>query len=112
MYATSWRRSETASYPPRLRHALNRLSGSALNLFRSHVPEKSPSTPLDLLRQAFDDPYRTRTTAREIRRLRQKNQTLGAYLVDFARVMGDLHWTEAAREENLYEGSRRELRIP
>lgn len=72
--------------PARLRYALNRLSGSALNLVRSHVSEEtgdidfaSLNDLLDILRQAYDDPDRTRTAEREITRLRQKNQPFSTY---------------------------------
>ena len=56
-----------------LRYAVNRLSGAALCLIRGYVSEntgrirlESLNAHLDLLRQAFDDPDRTRTANREI----------------------------------------------
>lgn len=100
-----------------LRYALNRLSGSALNLVRSHVSEStgrikfdSLNALLDLLRQAFDDPDRTRTANREIRKLRQKNGTFAAHLAKFGRIMGDLNWNEEAQKEQLYEGLSDEIK--
>ena len=100
-----------------LRYAFHRLSGSALNLVRSHVSETtgrirldSLNVLLDLLRQAFDDPDRTRTANREIRKLRQKNRTFSAYLADFGRIIGDLNWNEDAQKEQLYEGLSDEIK--
>jgi len=56
-----------------LRYAVNRLSGAALYMIRGYVSEntgrirlESLNALLDLLRQAFDDPDRTRTANREI----------------------------------------------
>jgi hypothetical protein len=100
-----------------LRYALNRLSGTALNLVRSHISEttgqikfKTLNELLDLLRQAFDDPDRARTAAREIRKLRQKNSTFAAYLADFGRLIGDLDWNEEVQKEQLYEGLSEEIK--
>ena len=66
-----------------LQYAVNRLSGAALCLIRGYVSEntrrirlESLNALLDLLRQAFDDPDRTHTANREIRKLRQKSGTL------------------------------------
>jgi len=60
-----------------LRDAVNRLSGAALCLICSYVSEntgrirlESLNALLGLLRQAFDDPDRTRTANREIRKLK------------------------------------------
>ena len=117
-------RNKLAAQPDRypdeqvcLRYAFNRLSGSALNLVRSHVSETtgrirldSLNVLLDLLRQAFDDPDRTRTANREIRKLRQKNRTFSAYLADFGRIIGDLNWNEDAQKEQLYEGLSDEIK--
>ena len=100
-----------------LRYVFNRLSGSALNLVRSHVSETtgrirldSLNALLDLLRQAFDDPDRVRTANREIRKLRQANGTFAAYLANFGRIIGDLNWNEEAQKEQLYEGLSDEIK--
>jgi hypothetical protein len=117
-------RNKLAAQPTRypddhacLRYAFNRLSGSALNLVRSYVSETtgrirldSLNALLDLLRQAFDDPDRTRTANREIRKLRQKNGTFAAYLAEFGRIIGDLNWNEDAQKEQLYEGLSDEIK--
>jgi len=65
---------------------------------------------LDLLRQAFDDPDRTRTANREVRKLKQKNGTFAAYFAEFGRIMGDLNWNEEAQREQLYEGLSDEIK--
>jgi len=81
-----------------LRYAVNRLSGAALYLIRGYVSEntgrirlESLNALLDLLRQAFDDPDRTRTTNREIPKLKQKSATFAAYFAEFGQIMGDLN---------------------
>jgi len=100
-----------------LRYAVNRLSRAALNPIRSYVSEntgrirlESLNALLELLRQAFDDPDRTRTANREIRKLRQKNGTFAAYLAEFGRIMEDLSWNEEAQREQLYEGLSDEIK--
>src|SRR3978361_385700 len=117
-------RNKLAAQPSRypddqacLRYAFNRLSGSALNLVRSHVSETtgrirldSLNALLDLLRQAFDDPDRVRTANREIRKLRQANGTFAAYLANFGRIVRDLNWNEEAQKEQLYEGLSDEIK--
>jgi len=82
-----------------LRYAVNRLLGAALFLIRGYVSEntgrirlESLNALLDRLRQAFDNPDRTRTTNREIRKLKQKSGTFAAYFAEFGRIMGDLNW--------------------
>ena len=84
-----------------LGYAVNRLLGAALCLIRGYVSEnaerirlESLNTLLNLLRQAFDDPDRTRTTNREIRKLKQKSGTFAAYFAEFGRIMGDLNWNK------------------
>jgi len=87
-----------------LRYAVNRLSGASLCLIRGYVYEntgrirfESLKALLDLLRQAFDDPDRTRTANREIQKLKQKSSTFAAYFAEFGRIMGDLNWNEQAQ---------------
>jgi len=117
-------RNKLAAQPSRypddqacLRYAVNRLSGSAFNLVRSYVSENSGrikfesfNALLDLLRQAFDDPDRTRTANRDFLKLRQKNGTFSAYLAEFGRLMGDLNWNDDAKKEQLYEGLADEIK--
>jgi hypothetical protein len=117
-------RNKLAAQPSRypteetsLRYALNRLSGTALNLVRSNISEtsgqikfKTLNELLDLLRQAYDDPDRARTAAREIRKLRKKNSTFAAYLAEFGRIIGDLDWNEEVQKEQLYEGLSEEIK--
>jgi len=100
-----------------LRYAVNRLSGAALSLIRGYVSEntgrirlESLNTLLDLLRQAFDDPNRTPTANREIRKLKQKSGTFAAYFAEFGRILGDLNWNEEAQSEQLYEGLSDEIK--
>jgi hypothetical protein len=101
----------------RLRYAFNRLSGAALNQLRSYADEDtgditlaSLNDLLTILRQAYDDPDRSRTAAREIRRLRQRNLPFSTYLADFRRLMGDLNWDEVAQKDQLYEGLSEEMK--
>ena len=100
-----------------LRCAVNRLSGAALNLIRTYVSENTGrirldtlNALLDLLRQAFDDPDRTRTANREVQKLKKKNGTFAAYFAEFGRIMGDLNWNEEAQREQLYEGLLDEIK--
>jgi len=100
-----------------LRYAVTRLSGAVLCLIRGYVSEnigrirlESLNALLDLLRQAFDDPDRTRTTNREIRKLKKKSSTFAAYFAEFGRIMGDLNWNEEAQREQLYEGLSDEIK--
>jgi hypothetical protein len=101
----------------RLRYAFNRLTGAALNQLRSYADEDTGDIALNslndllaVLRQAYDDPDRSRTAAREIRRLRQKNLPFSTYLADFRRLMGDLNWDEIAQKDQLYEGLSEEMK--
>jgi len=64
---------------------------------------------LQLLRQAFDEPDRTRTASREIRKLREKDGTFSAYLAEFGRIMEDLSWNKQAQREQLYERLSNEI---
>jgi len=88
-----------------LRYAVNRLSGPALCLIRGYVSNtgriqlESLNALLDLLRQAFDHPDRTRTANCEIRKLKQKSGTFATYFAEFGRIMGDLNWNEEAQRE-------------
>jgi len=100
-----------------LRYAVNHLSGAALCLIHGYVSEntgriwlESLNALLDLLRQAFDDPDRTHTANREIRKLKQKSGTFAAYFAEFGRIMGDLNWNEEAQREQLYEGLSDEIK--
>jgi len=99
------------------RYVVNRLSGAALCLIRGYVSEntgriqlESLNAPLNLLRQAFDDPDRTRTTNREIRKLKQKSSSFAPYFAEFGRIMGDLNWNEEAQREQLYKGLLDEIK--
>jgi hypothetical protein len=101
----------------RLRYAFNRLSGAALHQIRSYGDEHTGNITLDslndllaILCQAYDDPDRSRTAAREVRRLRQKNLPFSTYLADFRRLMGDLNWDEMAQKDQLYEGLSEEMK--
>jgi len=92
-----------------LRYAVNRPSGASLCRIRGYVYEntgriqlQSLNALLDLLHQAFDDPDRTHTANREIRKLKQKSCTFAAYFAEFGRIMGDLNWYEEAQREQLY----------
>jgi len=92
-----------------LRYAVNRLSGATLCLIRGYISEntgriqlESLNALLDLRRQTFDNPDRTRTTNREIRKLKQKSGTFAAYFAEFGRIMGDLNWNKEAQREQLY----------
>jgi len=87
-----------------LRYAVNCLSGAALSMICGYVSENtgrirlgSLNALLDLLRQAFDDPNRTPTANREIKKLKQKSGTFAAYFAEFGRIMGDLNWNEEAQ---------------
>jgi len=100
-----------------LRYAVNRLSGADLCLIRGYVSEntgrirpESLNALLDLLRQAFDDPDRTRTANREIRKLKPKGGTFAVYFAEFGWIMGDLNWNEEAQREQLYEGLMDEIK--
>jgi len=62
-----------------LRYAVNCLSGPALNMIHSYVSENtgrirfdSLNSLLELLRQAYDDPDRTHTANRDIRKVVRK----------------------------------------
>jgi len=77
-----------------VRYAVNRLSGAALCLIRGYVSEntrrirlESLNALLDLLRQVCDDPDRTRTANREIRKLKQKSGTFASYFAKFGQIM-------------------------
>lgn len=101
----------------RLRYALNRLAGSALNQVRSSVNEDTGiinfpdlNSLLVTLRQAYDDLDRQRTANREIRLLRQRNLSFVSYLADFQRIMADLQWDEQAKKAQLYEGLSEEMK--
>jgi len=100
-----------------LRYVVNRLSGATLCLIRGYVSEntgrirlESLNALLDLLLQAFDDPDRTRTANREIRKLKQNSCTFAAYFAKFGRIMGDLNWNEEAQREQLYKGLADEIK--
>jgi len=100
-----------------LRYLVKSLSGAALCLIRGYVSEntgqirlESLNALIDLLRQAFNDPDRTRTTNCEIRKLKQKSSTVAAYYAEFGRMMGDLNWNEEAQREQLYEGLSGEIK--
>jgi len=58
----------------------------------------------------FDDPDRTRTANREIRKLKQKSDTFAAYFAEFGQIMGDLNWNEEAQREQLYEDLAGEIK--
>jgi len=96
---------------------VNCLLGASLNLIRAYVSEntgqiqlESLKALLDLLSKAFDDPDRTCTTNREIRKLKQKSSTFAAYFTEFGRIMGDLNWNEEAPRKQLYEGLSDEIK--
>jgi len=100
-----------------LRYAINRLSGAALCLIRGYVSEntgrirlESLNALLDLLGQAFDDPFRTRTANCEIRKLKQKSGTFAAHFAEFGWIMGDLNWNEEAQRKQLYEDLSDEIK--
>ena len=91
--------------------------GAALCLIHGHVSENtgrirlaSLNALLDLLRLAFDDPDRTRTANREIRKLKQKSGTFGTYFPEFGRIMEDLNWNEEGHREQLYKGLSDEIK--
>jgi len=58
----------------------------------------------------FNDPDRTRTANREIRKLKQKSGAFAPYFAEFGRIMGDLNWNEEAQSEQLYEGLSDEIK--
>jgi len=100
-----------------LQGAVNRLSGAALNLICAYVSEntgrirrESLNALLEVLRQAFDNPDRTRTANRKIRKLKQKKGTFAAYFAEFGRIMGDLNWNKEAQREQLDEGLSDEIK--
>jgi len=100
-----------------LRYVVNRLSGAGIWLIRGYVSENTGRIRLDslnallnLLHHTFDDPARTRTANREIRKLKQKSGTFAAYFAEFRRIMGDLNWNEEAQREQLYEGLSDEIK--
>jgi len=100
-----------------LRYTFNHLLGAVLNLIHVYVPEnnrrillKSLNVLIDLLRQTFDDPDRTRTTNREIWKLKQNNSTFSLYFAEFDRIMEELNWNEEVQREQLYVGLSDEIK--
>lgn len=58
----------------------------------------------------YVNPYWVRTAVREIRTLKQKNQSFTIYLTLFRRILENLHWDDEAIENQLYQGLSKELK--
>jgi hypothetical protein len=112
--------AQASRYPSahaKLRYAIGRLEGAALNQVRSFVDENTGAINfgtlndlLALLRQAYDDPDRAATAQKDVKALKQRYLQFSAYLAEFRRLMGDLDWDDQAQRYHLEEGLCEEMK--
>lgn len=65
---------------------------------------------LDQFRAHFDDPIRTITASREIRRLKQGGRRVGDYIADFKMWAGDLNWNQEALIDQFRQGLHEDIK--
>jgi hypothetical protein len=101
----------------KLRYALGRLAGDALDMVRSHVSEDTGDIAYNTLnemlaelRQTYDDPDRAQTARTAIKKLEMQPLQFSRYLAAFRRLMGDLDWDDGAQRDALKDGLTTQMR--
>jgi hypothetical protein len=63
-----------------------------------------------LLDEAYGDPDHVNTAERTLAKLRQGNQDIITYYMEFQRLIADLDWNDAAKRAALHRGLSKELK--
>lgn len=97
-----------------LAYSISRLEGPAADQFLVYITDEgialdSMAEFFEILDNAFGDPDRAATSARNLREIRQRQRTFSDYFAEFQRYAADSEFNKAAKIECLLEGLNQDL---